>query len=75
MEDVAKTMLQEDHDNAGCFHIGPTIICAGKVGKLRYVKIKRLDFSDPQGGKGIRDWKAATIKAHMQQFLNSGHDI
>lgn len=62
-------------DNAGCYHSGPTIICAGKVGKQHGVEIKRLDFSDPQGGKGACDRKAATIKAHMQLYLNSGHDI
>lgn len=37
--------------------------------------LKRLDFSDPQGGKGACDRKAASIKSHMQIFLNEGHDI
>ncbi len=45
------------------------------MGKQHGVKIYRLDFFDPQGGKGACDWKAATIKAHMQLYLNSGHDI
>ncbi len=34
-----------------------------------------IDFSDPQGGKGACDRKAATIKNHMKKYLNSGHDI
>ena len=34
-----------------------------------------MDFSDPQGGKGACDRKAATIKSHMTVHLNSGHDI
>ncbi|CAB4017432.1 Hypothetical predicted protein [Paramuricea clavata] len=34
-----------------------------------------MDFSDPQGGKGSCDRKAATIKSHMAVHLNSGHDI
>ena len=34
-----------------------------------------MDFSDPQGGKGSCDRKAATIKSHMRRFLNSGHYI
>ena len=37
--------------------------------------VKRLDFSDPQGGKGACDCKAASIKAHMLTHLNAGHDI
>ena len=32
-------------------------------------------FSDPQGGKGPCDCKAASIKNHMRSYLNSGHDI
>ena len=34
-----------------------------------------MDFSDPQGGKGSCDRKAAMIKSHMAVYLNSGHDI
>ena len=37
--------------------------------------IKRLDFSDPLGGKGSCDRKAASIKSHTHIYLNSGHDI
>ena len=35
----------------------------------------RMDFSDAQGGKGLCDRKAATVKSHMRTFLNSGNDI
>lgn len=34
-----------------------------------------MDFSDPQGGKGACDRKAATIKAHIRVHLNEGHDV
>ncbi|CAB3998470.1 Hypothetical predicted protein [Paramuricea clavata] len=34
-----------------------------------------MDFSDPQGGKGSCDRKAATIKTKMRIHLNEGHDI
>ena len=62
-------------DNAGCYHCGTTIVCASKLGAELGVTIKRLDFSDPQGGKGACDRKAASIKSHMHIYLNSGHDI
>ena len=62
-------------DNAGCYHCGTTIICASVLGADLGVMIKRLDFSDPQGGKGACDRKAATIKSHMNIHLNAGHDI
>ena len=62
-------------DNAGCYHCGTTIVCASTLGAELGVTIKRLDFSDPQGGKGACDHKEASIKSHMHIYLNSGHDI
>ena len=37
--------------------------------------MKRLDFSDPQGGKGPCDRKAASLKSHMRVYLNQGSNI
>ena len=34
-----------------------------------------VDFSEPQGEKGTCDRKAATIKSHMAEYLNSGREI
>ena len=62
-------------DNAGCYHCGTTLICAAALGHEEGVKIRRLDFSDPQGGKAACDRKAATIKSHMRIYLNAGNDI
>ena len=62
-------------DNAGCYHSGPTILCVAQLGEKIGVKVKRLDFSDPQGGKGACDRKAAAIKTHMNSYVNSGNDI
>ncbi|CAH3116052.1 unnamed protein product, partial [Porites lobata] len=39
------------------------------------VKVERFDFSDPQGGKGEADRQAATIKGHINVYLNEGHDV
>ena len=45
------------------------------MAKRHGLQISRIDFSEPQGGKGACDRKAATIKSHMAKYLNSGHDI
>ena len=39
------------------------------------IKVQRVDFNDPQGGKGPCDRKAATIKAHVLRYINEGHDV
>lgn len=62
-------------DNGGCYHCGATIVCASTLGAELGVTINRLDFSDPQGGKGACDRKAASVKSHMNIYLNAGHDI
>ena len=62
-------------DNAGCYHCASTIVGAKVLGDKAGVTLRRLDFSDPQGGKGACDRKAATVKAHMQIYLNEGNDI
>ena len=62
-------------DNAGCYRSGGTIMGAIQAGKSHGVTVQRLDFSDPQGGKGACDRKAATVKAHIRVHLNEGHDV
>ena len=34
-----------------------------------------MDFSDPQGGKGSCDRKAAQIKSHVKSYVNEGHSV
>ena len=62
-------------DNASCYHNGPTIVSAKDLCRAEGVCIKRFDYSDPKGGKGSCDRKAATIKSHMRLHLNAGNDI
>ncbi|KAK3751009.1 hypothetical protein QZH41_020167 [Actinostola sp. cb2023] len=62
-------------DNAGCYHCGSTIAGAHVASQVCGVTIKRMDFCDPQGGKGACDRKAATVKSHMKIYLNSGNNI
>jgi hypothetical protein len=70
--------LQSVHlrqDNASCYHCALTIVTASQVARINDLTLSSMDFSDPQGGKGSCDRKAATIKSHMTVHLNSGHDI
>jgi len=53
------------NDNAGCYHCAQTLIIAPQIAKRPGLQISRIDFSEPQGGKGACDRKAATIKSHM----------
>lgn len=73
MPEVDSAYLRQD--NAGCYHCAPTLLNVHQVASKHGISLKRVDFSDPQGGKGSCDRKAATIKSHMRIFLNSGHDI
>jgi hypothetical protein len=62
-------------DNAGCYHSGLLIASCFLMKKNTGVTIRRADFSDPQGGKGACDRKAASIKAHVRRYINEGHDV
>ena len=42
---------------------------------LTGIDVKHVDFSDPQGGKGACNRKAASLKAHIQRYINEGHDV
>ncbi|XP_067040180.1 uncharacterized protein [Acropora muricata] len=69
------TSVYYRQDNAGCYHSAATINSARIIGMPNDVTIKRLDFSDPQGGKGCCDRKVATVKSHIRIHLNSGNDV
>jgi len=62
-------------DNVGCYHSASTLLSLPMIAKAKGINIQRIDFSDPQGGKGVCDRKAANIKNHMRRYLNSGNDI
>lgn len=73
MPEINSVYLRQD--NAGCYHCASTLLSVHQVATKHGINLKRVDFSDPQGGKGSCDRKAATIKSHMRIHLNSGHDI
>jgi hypothetical protein len=54
-------------DNAGCYHSVALLRACPELSRLTGVHIKRVDFSDPQGGKGACDRKAAAVKGHVRR--------
>ena len=62
-------------DNAGCYHSATMLAACHVMEKHTGINVRRVDFSDPQGGKGSCDRKAATIKAHVRRYINEGHDV
>ena len=62
-------------DNAGCYHSTTMLTACQSTQQDTGITVKRVDFSDPQGGKGPCDRKAATIKGHVRRYLNEGHDV
>lgn len=84
MQDVLAALKQQypeikqaffRQDNAGCYHSAETVLACPMISKSTGIQIKRIDFSDPQGGKGAADRLAATCKAHVRAFINEGNDV
>jgi len=63
-------MAYSKQDKAGCYHSGNSIISAKLAGDAVGVAAVRNDFSDPQGGKGVCDRKAAIIKGDVGRYVN-----
>ncbi len=52
------------------------LLCAcPQISNHTGIHIKRVDFSDPQGGKGACDRKAVTVKGHVRRYINEGNDV
>ena len=62
-------------DNAGCYHSAEMLGRCAHMKLSTGIEVQRVDFSDPQGGKGPCDRKAATVKAHVRRYINEGHDV
>ncbi|KAK3731369.1 hypothetical protein QZH41_019552, partial [Actinostola sp. cb2023] len=84
MQDVLSALKKEHpeiktayirQDNAGCYHSSGTILACPEIAKSTGIKIARIDFSDPQGGKGAADRLAATCKCHIRTYINEGNDV
>ena len=62
-------------DNAGCYHSANSIISAKLASDAMRVAVVRNNFLDSQGGKGVRDHKAATINGDIGRYVNEGNDV
>ena len=71
--ELSKAFLRQD--NAGCYHSSLTLAACSLMAEKTGIKVGQVDFSDPQGGKGACDRKAASIKAHVRRHINEGHDV
>ena len=62
-------------DNAGCYHSAEITLSVDILSKRSGIQINHVDLSDPQGGKGSCDRKAAQIKPHVKSFVNEGGSV
>ena len=70
--ELTRSFLRQD--NAGCYHSAFYLLAMKEIAKKHKVQL-RIDFSDPQGGKGSCDRQASTIKNHVKAYVNSGNDV
>ena len=84
MEHVIQTLKKEHpeienvyyrQDNAGCYHSAATVLSCKILRERSGVNLCRLDFCDPQGGKGPCDRKAAQIKRHFKAYINQSRKL
>lgn len=71
--EITKALYRQD--NAGCYHCANTVLACASIEHSSGIKIEHLDFSDPQGGKGVADRFAATCKRHISIYINEGHNV
>ena len=56
-------------------HSTSVLLSVQRIATKNNINLCHVDYSDPQGGKGPCDRKAATIKSHIKIYLNEGHDV
>ena len=72
-QEISLAFLRQD--NAGCYHNATILAACRLVKELSGIKVEKVDFSDPQGGKGPCDRKAASLKAHIRRYISEGQDV
>ncbi|ESO93862.1 hypothetical protein LOTGIDRAFT_153336 [Lottia gigantea] len=56
-------------------HCAPLILSVPALAKRQNVTITAYDFSEAQAGKDICDRKIASLKAHIQRYINEDHNV
>ncbi|PFX12931.1 putative RNA-directed DNA polymerase from transposon BS [Stylophora pistillata] len=62
-------------ENAVCYHSAEMLASCTQIESKTGIVIRRVDFSDPQGGKGPYDRKTATVRAQVRRYINECHDM
>ena len=73
-----KSLKQYCHlrqDNTWCYHWVNTILACRTFEQSTGIKVVCMDFSDPQGDKGVVDRLAATCKNHIWTYINAGNNV
>ena len=61
-------------DNGACYHNAITTTSIKQLLMTTGVLIRRIDFSEPQAGKGPCDRQSAVIKGVVRRYVNEKHD-
>ncbi|KAK6175727.1 hypothetical protein SNE40_014120 [Patella caerulea] len=62
-------------DNAGCYHSASLVLAMPSLSRRQGVQVARYDFSEAQAGKDLCDRKIASLKSHIEVYINEGHDV
>jgi hypothetical protein len=62
-------------DCAGSYESGGVLFPVSNLKDSTGIDLDRYDLSEPQAGKGTCDRSAAHQKAHMNRYLNEGHNV
>ena len=71
--ELSKVFMRQD--NGACYHSSLMLSTCQQMQANTGIGVSRVDFSDPQGGKGACDRKAAVVKAHVRRYINEGNDV
>ena len=74
MDDQALQFAYLRSDNGACYHSAITTTAIKEIHERTGVFIRRIDFSEPQAGKGPCDRRAAVIKGEVRRYIDEKHN-